>query len=110
MSDKQERYNLNFSNKWTVLKVFFILRLNIHIIYSMEQFAEAAKQYTYQSTQRVCSIPTVQECVFNTQGSIHCKGYATEGAEKKEEWTPKLTVSQNDRLFQRIVDERFTWR
>jgi hypothetical protein len=68
------------------------------------------QQQIYPSPTPVCNIPPIKECVFNTQGSIHCKGYATQGADKKEELKPQFERTQNDRLFQRVLDEKFTWR
>jgi hypothetical protein len=65
----------------------------------------------YQTSQRgaFCPLKQVDECVYNTQGNVKCSGYNTVGAEK-EEWKQKFVKSQNDQLFQRVLDERFTWR
>ena len=65
----------------------------------------------YQTPQRnVCPLKKIgEECVYNTQGNVNCDGFVTTGAEN-EEWKPKIIKSQNDQLFQRVLDERFTWR
>jgi hypothetical protein len=62
----------------------------------------------YVESQKVCPFNKTDKCVYDTQGKVSCKGYVNEGAQQKE--TIKKTVTdKNTQLFQRLVDEKFTW-
>jgi hypothetical protein len=63
----------------------------------------------YVESQKVCPFTKTEKCVYDTQGKFSCKGYVSEGADKKETIT-KTVTDKNTQLFQRLVDERFNWR
>lgn len=62
----------------------------------------------YIESQKVCPFTKTDKCVYDTQGKVNCKGYVNEGAQKKETIT-KTVTDKNTQLFQRLVDEKFTW-
>ncbi len=72
---------------------------------------------TQRNTKRVC--------MYNTQGQILCDGVNAKqnnGDIKcntiecitpqniDDEAKAKLTISKNEQLFQRLVDEKYTWK
>lgn len=50
-----------------------------------------------------------ETCLYQTQGQIICKGPLTNGAKEKTA-TQKLYIPPSDQLFQRVLDEKTTWR
>lgn len=58
---------------------------------------------------KVCPVSKVGLCVYDTQGKVTCNGPASQGA-VKEESVKKTITDPNTQLFQRFVDERFSWR
>lgn len=50
-----------------------------------------------------------ETCLYQTQGQIICKGPLTNGAIEKTA-TQKLYIPPSDQLFQRVLDEKSTWR
>jgi hypothetical protein len=63
----------------------------------------------YVESQKTCPLYKTDACVYNTQGKYSCNGPVTQGAEKQE--SVKQTVTDhNTQLFQRFMDERFSWK
>ncbi len=63
----------------------------------------------YVESQKVCPFTKTDKCVYDTQGTFSCKGYVNEGAKQKE--TIIKTVKEpNTQLFERLMNEKFTWR
>lgn len=58
---------------------------------------------------KVCPIAKVGYCVYDTQGKVNCNGPTTQGA-TKDDSVKKTVTDPNTQLFQRFVDERFSWR
>ena len=63
----------------------------------------------YVTSQKVCPFVKTEKCVYDTQGKVNCQGSLTEGAHQKEA-TTKTVTDKNDLLFQRLIDEKVTWR
>jgi hypothetical protein len=63
----------------------------------------------YIESQKVCPFTKTDKCVYDTQGKFSCKGYVSEGAQQKET-IQKTVTDPNTQLFQRFVDERFSWK
>lgn len=63
----------------------------------------------YIESQKVCPFTKTEKCVYDTQGKYSCQGYVNEGAQQKES-VQKTVTSPNTQLFQRFMDERFSWR
>jgi hypothetical protein len=63
----------------------------------------------YIESQKVCPVSKTDKCVYNTQGKYSCEGPVTQGAENKES-VQKTVTDPNTLLFQRFVDERFSWK
>lgn len=63
----------------------------------------------YVVSQKVCPLIKTEKCIYDTQGKVTCQGPLTEGAKQKEA-TTKTLADKNDQLFDRLVQEKFTWR
>ena len=58
---------------------------------------------------RICHAIKTDKCVYDTQGKVGCNGLLTQGANKTES-VKQTKTDANTQLFQRFVDERFSWR
>lgn len=63
----------------------------------------------YVASKKVCPIEKTETCLYETQGQIICNGPLTNGAKEKTA-TQKLYIPPSDQLFQRVLDEKTTWR
>jgi len=73
--------------------------------------SQASKPYTspaFVTPPQVCQIKTTEQCMYETTGSVKCKGPVTSGATDKQA-IDKLNASTNDRMFNLMVD-RTVWK
>lgn len=63
----------------------------------------------YVVTPKVCPLTPTEQCVYDTQGHVSCQGRLTEGL-KETQAVAKTVADKNEQLFQRLLDERITWR
>lgn len=63
----------------------------------------------YVVSQKVCPYTKTEKCVYDTQGKVTCNGPVTEGA-KESKSTLQTTTAANEQLYQRFVNEKFTWK
>jgi hypothetical protein len=63
----------------------------------------------YVTSKKICPFEKIETCLYQTQGQIICNGPLTQGAIEKST-TQKLYIPPSDQLFQRVLDEKTTWR